>query len=46
MASAGDSTDMSDYDDMLNDDELSQVDEVEKTRNDKDKGIVLLGCIF
>lgn len=45
MASASDSSDMSDYDDMLNDDELSQVEEVETSRKDKDKGIPFLRYI-
>ena len=45
MASASDSSDMSDYDDMLNDDELSQVEEVETSRKDKDKGIPFLRFI-
>lgn len=39
MASAGDSTDMSDLDEMLNDDELSQVEEVGNSGKNKDKGI-------
>lgn len=40
MASAGGSTDMSDLDEMLNDDELSRVEEVGNSGKNKDKGIL------
>ena len=46
MASAGDSTDMSDLDEMLNDDELSQVEEVGNSGKNKDKGILRFRIIF
>lgn len=46
MASAGDSTDMSDLDEMLNDDELSQVEEVGNSGKNKDKGISLFRVVW
>lgn len=45
MSSIDSSTDQSDYDDIINDDELGQVDEIEKLERERDDGIYSIDCV-